>query len=214
VARPISGGLGRILSDGQRRLMTVVGLAIAFGVAAGFWLGGRSGGEEAVSSTPPRPTRTDLPMPPPPVLSPPPKPAPETGTMAFAAAPAMDVWVDGVLRGRTPLSVKLPVGSHAVVFREDRLGLNRSTSVALAAGETRKEEWRPAKGTVSIRAVPYADVFVGERRLGLTPLDPVQLFEGHHQFRFVNKETSRSETRDVEVLPGQDTLVKVDLRAQ
>jgi serine/threonine-protein kinase len=134
--------------------------------------------------------------------------------LAFAAAPPMDVWVDGVLRGRTPLSLKLPVGPHAVVFREDRIGLNRSTTVALAAGETRQEEWRPAKGTVSIRAVPYADVFVGDKRLGLTPLDPVPLFEGRYQFRFVNKETSRSETRPVEVRPGQDTLVKVDLRAQ
>jgi len=217
VARAIASGVSRFLSDGQRRLLAIVGLAIAFGVVAGFWLGGRSGSDEPDPAARPRTGRTDLPMPPPPTMpppAPPPKPVPETGTMAFAAAPAMDVWVDGVLRGRTPVSVKLPVGSHAVVFREDRLGLNRSTTVALAAGETHKEEWRPAKGTVSIRAVPYADVFVGEKRLGLTPLDPVSLFEGHHQFRFVNKETSRSETRDVEVLPGQDTLVKVDLRAQ
>ena len=219
MVRPIVAGIAQFLSDGQRRLVAIVGLAIAFGVAAGFWLGGRSGSDEPDPAARTRTGPADLPMPPPPAMppqtqTPSPKPVPETGTMAFAAAPAMDVWVDGVLRGKTPLSVKLPVGAHAVVFREDRLGLNRSTTVALAAGETHKEEWRPAKGTVSIRAVPYADVFVGEKRLGLTPLDPVSLFEGHHQFRFVNKETSRSETRDVEVLPGQDTLVKVDLRAQ
>jgi hypothetical protein len=55
-------------------------------------------------------------------------------------------------------------------------------------------------------------VFVGEKRLGLTPLEPVPLYEGNHQFRFVNKETGRNETQLVAVLPGQDSLVKVDLR--
>jgi len=118
-----------------------------------------------------------------------------------------------VLRGKTPLDVKLPPGTHAVVFREDRLGLSHSESVVLAAGELRRQVWKPARGTVTIRAVPYAEVFAGDRHLGLTPLDPISMFEGRYHFRFVNKETSRSEARDVEVVPGQDTLVKVDLRA-
>ncbi|HZN94700.1 MAG TPA: protein kinase [Myxococcales bacterium] len=212
-ASAITTGLRRALLEGQRRLAVVIGVAVAFGVTAGFWLGGRSasGDDPALPDAPPV-AATPPALPPP---SPPPKPAPpETGTLAFGAAPAMDIWVDGVLRGRTPLILKLPPGRHDVVFREDRLGLSRTEQVDLAPGETRRREWRPAKGTVSIRAVPYAEVFVREKRLGLTPLDPVTLFEGRHQFRFVNKETSRSEIRDVEVLGGRDTLVKVDLRAQ
>ena len=121
--------------------------------------------------------------------------------------------MDGVLRGRTPMSAPFAAGDHLVVFREDRLGLNHSETVSLAAGDFRRREWRPAKGTVTIRAVPYAEVFLGPKRLGLTPMEPVSLYEGSYQFRFVNKETGRTETMPVEVLPGQDSLVKVDLRA-
>jgi hypothetical protein len=68
------------------------------------------------------------------------------------------------------------------------------------------------KGTVVVRATPYAEVFLGERSLGVTPLEPVELPEGAHLFRFVNKETNRAENREVNVIPGQQVIVKVDLR--
>ncbi|HEY8210890.1 MAG TPA: protein kinase [Myxococcaceae bacterium] len=217
VERPASsaGGIQRYLQRRVHPAVAVAALALAFGVA-GFWLGGRS--EDGDPEPPPQASRppVSLPMPPPPRLpaapAPQPAPRPEMGIMAFNSTPTMDVWVDGVLRGRTPMSAKFPPGDHAVVFREDRLGLTRSETVSLSAGDFRRREWRPGKGTVTIRAVPYAEVFVGEKRLGLTPLEPVPLYEGNHQFRFVNKETGRNETQLVAVLPGQDSLVKVDLR--
>jgi serine/threonine-protein kinase len=215
----LAGLLARLLAfleDGRRRLVAVVGLAVVAGVVVGFWLGGSSASNasppaDPAASRPP----VDLPMPPPPKLPPPPKPAaPEPSTLAFNAVPQMDIWVDGVLRGRTPMSAKFPAGTHLVVFREDRLGLYRTEEVLLEAADFRRLEWRPAKGTVTIRAVPYAEVFLKEKRLGMTPLDPLPLYEGHYEFRFVNKETGRSETQPVAVLPGKDSLVKVDLRAQ
>jgi hypothetical protein len=125
----------------------------------------------------------------------------------------MEIWVDGVTHGRSPVTVQVSPGIHLITFRDESLGLRRTSKVEVGRGESRSETWSPSKGKVSVRAVPYAEVFLGERSLGLTPLAPLELWEGTHRFRFVNKDTGRTETREVEVEPGKDTLVKVDLRA-
>ena len=68
------------------------------------------------------------------------------------------------------------------------------------------------KGTVVFRVLPYAEVFREGTSLGTTPLKPLELEAGKYQFKFVNPETKKSETRDVTVNAGAQSTVKVDLR--
>jgi serine/threonine-protein kinase len=134
------------------------------------------------------------------------------GMVAIESTPSTQVWIDGARKGRSPFSGKLGVGTHAIELRDDEVGLRHKASVEIDRGQTRRLEWRPGKGTVLIRAWPYAEVFLRKRSLGMTPIEPIELYEGRHEFTFVNKETSKRETRGVDVKPGQETLVKVDLR--
>ena len=91
--------------------------------------------------------------------------------------------------------------------------LDRERRERITAAERRKENWSPERGKVLVRASPWAEIFVGERSLGVTPMEaPLELIAGRHQLRFVNNETKRSIERTVDVVPGQQTLVKVDLR--
>ena len=138
----------------------------------------------------------------------------ESATLFVSSTPPMRVWIDDQPWGTTPLQAAVSSGDHTLMLKDEALGLAHRRTVRLARGEERREEWLAAKGRVAIRAVPYAEVFLENKSLGLTPIAPVEVWEGHHAFRFLNPDNGRIESRDVVVEPGQETLVKVDLRAR
>jgi hypothetical protein len=134
-------------------------------------------------------------------------------TLSINSSPAMNVLLDGTQLGRTPLQTQVAAGDHQLTFKDDKLGLKHSRQIRVERGDVRREEWRAGKGRVSFRVVPYAEVYEGPQWLGLTPLAPVELYEGEHVFKFVNKDTGRDETRIVRVEPDKEIVVKVDLRS-
>jgi tRNA A-37 threonylcarbamoyl transferase component Bud32 len=173
--------------------------------------------EPAPAPAPPPATTPLEAAPAPPAESPHPPPArPEHigGVLVATSMPSMGIKVDGRARGHTPARVQLPPGEHTLSFEDERLGLAHTVPIKVGREGDTRADWRPSKGTVLIRATPYAEVFLGDRSLGLTPLNPIELWEGRHTFRFVNADTRRTESREVEVQPGAQVLVKVDLRPQ
>jgi hypothetical protein len=57
------------------------------------------------------------------------------GTLALNAIPWAEVWIDGQMKGETPIgSLVMPIGVHEVVFRHPELGEKR-TSVTVTAGK-------------------------------------------------------------------------------
>lgn len=66
------------------------------------------------------------------------------------------------------------------------------------------------KGTLEVRAEPYADVFLGTRALGTTPLKPrPELPAGEYRVRLRYEEQER--TVPVVIRTGQNTVVRVDM---
>ncbi|WP_047862903.1 serine/threonine-protein kinase [Archangium gephyra] len=65
------------------------------------------------------------------------------------------------------------------------------------------------KGTLVLRAYPYATVFVDGRKQGDTPLQPLQLPAGPHLVKFVHLD--RTLEREIDVKAGQDTLLKINM---
>ncbi|ATB30221.1 serine/threonine protein kinase [Melittangium boletus] len=70
------------------------------------------------------------------------------------------------------------------------------------------------KGSLELRIVPYATVFVDGRRLGETPMGPALLPAGHHTVKLVNAKLSKVVTRTIEVKPAQSTVLKVNLQEE
>ena len=66
-------------------------------------------------------------------------------------------------------------------------------------------------GFLRLVATPWADVVVDGRAIGQTPLARIAVPEGTHSILFIHPELGQSE-RDVTVVPGQTTLVKVELQ--
>jgi hypothetical protein len=58
---------------------------------------------------------------------------------------------------------------------------------------------------------PWAEVFEGKRRLGVTPLPPIELPAGTHAIRLENPELKVSRTLTVKVKPNGTVVQRVDL---
>jgi hypothetical protein len=130
--------------------------------------------------------------------------------LSLTATPQAAITVDGKPRGRTPLELSLPPGEHVVIFEDPTSGLRHPRKVSLTAGETRAESWQ--RGHLSVRAIPWGEVFINGESVGVTPLAPIELVAGKHQLKVTNSETKRENAREVEVFPGAEVVVKVDLR--
>ena len=67
------------------------------------------------------------------------------------------------------------------------------------------------KGTVELRIWPYATVFVDDKRMGDTPLKPLELAAGGHVLKFVNAKLSKTVRREIDLKPGQHQVIRIDL---
>ena len=113
--------------------------------------------------------------------------------------------------GKTPLEVD--VGSLAgrkVVLAKDGYERQSVPAEALAAGF--RAELHPLTGTVeAIQAIPWANVYLGNRLLGETPLTAVRLPAGEQRLRFVNEPLGIDRVKVIVVRPGDNPKIIVPM---
>ena len=148
-------------------------------------------------------------------VSPPPAEIPVRGPgyLTVVVEPWARVAVDGAAVGETPLArLELSAGNHSITLSNDHIvGVIRD-DVVIASGEriTRRYSFNDA-GYLRVVVTPWADVSVDGRSIGQTPLGRMTVPAGTHSLRFVHPELGVTE-RDVIVVSGQTTFVKVQLR--
>jgi serine/threonine-protein kinase len=155
-----------------------------------------------VTAAPPGPTPTEDP-------TGPAKPGPkrDLASVSLKSTPAADVYQGNTKLGRTPLTVKLPPGKVTLRFSNpaEELNCERVIEVDKAGGE-RSVTFQ--KGKLAFSLEPWADVYLGDRKLGTTPIAPREFYEGKLQFRFVNSEEGAIKSATVTVVPGKTTVVR------
>ncbi|MFN3178668.1 MAG: PEGA domain-containing protein [Thermus sp.] len=137
------------------------------------------------------------------------------GILAVTSSPSgAEVYVDGALRGRTPLSLTLPEGRYAVELRLPGYEPYRAT-VQVRRGETTRLDVRlnpvPRTGTLFLESSPTgAEAYVNGALRGRTPLRLV-LDEGTYQveLRAPGYEAYRATVR---VERGRETRLSATLR--
>jgi serine/threonine-protein kinase len=123
--------------------------------------------------------------------------------------------IDGESRGITPArltlscraepyKLHLALKGHAAWTRE--LPLTGPDEIAPIAATLL------ARGTLSVNAIPWANVFLDGRALGHTPKLRVPVDPGRHQIKLVTKKGD-VRTRAIEVPPGRPARVTVDFAA-
>jgi eukaryotic-like serine/threonine-protein kinase len=131
------------------------------------------------------------------------------------------VEVDGQpAQGATPLrGLDLePSREHSVVVR---CAGHREERKTLVAGEGQRAELRfappmdqvrpKAPGTLRLNTVPWTEVYLGKRKLGVTPLLDLPMPAGRYKLDLVNPETGLQRSLWVTIKPGKATVLSQKL---
>jgi hypothetical protein len=107
------------------------------------------------------------------------------GAIAIESPVPVQVFEDKRLIGTSQMErIILPGGEHALEFVADSVGYRATETIHIAAGQTTAMPVALPTATVSINAVPWAEVFIDGARIGETPLGNLQQTLGPHEIVF------------------------------
>jgi hypothetical protein len=130
-------------------------------------------------------------------------------------APAdVQVLEDGRVIGSTELErIMLPVGRHDLEFVNMPLGYRERRTVQVTAGQTATLRPQWPRGSMAINAIPWAEVFVDNNRVGETPIGNFNVPIGSHEVLFRHPDLGERRV-SVTVSVGEPLKVGVDLRSK
>ncbi|SEU28809.1 serine/threonine-protein kinase [Stigmatella erecta] len=115
---------------------------------------------------------------------------------------------DGGTLGRTPLSATLPPGRHVISLSSASLGIQTSRTLTVnPTGRTTHRVYLN-KGFVTVKAPPGALVQVDGRKIGIAPIEELDLYEGFHRL-LVTVDGARWQ-KNFQLTPSQRLVFDVD----
>ncbi|MEZ0313790.1 MAG: protein kinase [Myxococcota bacterium] len=147
----------------------------------------------AVGTRPPPPRRPDV---------------DRTARLFLSSVPDANVSVNGTPLGRTPITDKrIDAGRWTIRLRDEKSSFDTTVRLNTKPGDSVRKELVFRTGHVVVDAQPWADVYLGGKKLGSTPLPPTQLYEGVYSLRLVNPELHSERIVSVTVSPGRTSKV-------
>ncbi len=146
------------------------------------------------------------------VPSPPPRqprrPRGPTVELSISSDPKTTVYRGSRRLGVTPLKIRIPKTKTKFLLRNRKKGI-RTTRVITPHGSRISAHFVFRKGKIGFRTSTRCEVRLGRKRLGITPLSPVEVYEGKHKVLLVEKRGGRRHRRTVDVMPGRTVWVEV-----
>jgi hypothetical protein len=134
------------------------------------------------------------------------------GWVSLSAPFELQIAESGHLIGTTAADrIMLPTGWHTLELSNDRFGYRNAVRVQIAAGKVASTRVAVPNGTLSVNALPWADVLVDGRPVGTTPLGGIALPIGSHQVTLRHPQYGER-SQDVIVTAATPARVGVDLR--
>jgi eukaryotic-like serine/threonine-protein kinase len=163
--------------------------------------------------------------------------APRPVLVVESSPAGADLAVDGVDRGKTPLTLELDTGEHTLVVELDgyqpvtrtvrlprrgervfvevsltQIPVPTPTPTPVTTTTSITPRARPVgQGKLTLKTSPWTTVYLGKQRLGDTPLLAVPLPAGRQVLRLVNTEAGLENTIEVDIVAGQTTVSKLRL---
>lgn len=103
------------------------------------------------------------------------------GTLSITSTPTMAITVDGKPAGNGEATVEVPAGKHTIVGKGGGATVKRVVTVK--PGGTENVSLVVELGGLAIEAPPGCDVYADGKKMGKTPIEPLQLPEGPHAIR-------------------------------
>ena len=120
---------------------------------------------------------------------------------------------DGTSLGSTPLRLDpATLTGGTIVFRKDGYAARSVPAGSLVQLSRFRIALERRAGTLEVvQAIPWANVYEGNRYLGVTPIPRLELPEGEHRLRFVNEPLGVERVVTVTVAPGANPKLIVPL---
>lgn len=136
----------------------------------------------------------------------------ESGSLSIKSPIPMQIRERGALIGTsdTP-AVLLPTGRHNLEITNPDLNYRVERTVEIQAGRTASLQLSVPNGVLHINAIPWAEVWIGTRALGETPIANAAVPLGTHEVVFRHPELGERR-QTVVVRAGTPVRVGVDLR--
>jgi hypothetical protein len=134
------------------------------------------------------------------------------GHLAVSAPVAMRVFEHGRLIGTTEAdTMMMPAGAHDLEFVNDAVGYRVRRAVSIPAGQTVKLSLEAPLGSLNVNAVPWAEVWIDNERIGETPIGNLRTHIGTRQVVFRHPELGERRTTVLVTLTSP-ARVSMDLR--
>ncbi|HYN10942.1 MAG TPA: PEGA domain-containing protein [Vicinamibacterales bacterium] len=134
------------------------------------------------------------------------------GWLAVDSPIELQVWEDGQIVGTTIAGLlMLPAGLHHFEFVSRPLDFRTESSVTIPPGKTVKTSVTLPNGSLSINAVPWAEVWLDGRGLGTTPIGNVSVPIGTHEIVWKHPELGERR-QSVTVTAKAPVRIAMDLR--
>jgi len=138
---------------------------------------------------------------------------PTWGWVAVKAAFAADIRVGGRVLGATDGErIRMAAGRHQIEVVNQAQGYRSVRLVDVVPGKvTNLLVDAPPPGLVNVNASPWAEVWIGGRRIGETPLANVSIPAGQHEVVFRHPQLGEKR-QDLSVAPGARVRLSMDMR--
>lgn len=200
------------------RLVLMVGLVVALGAALGLavvairevWANRDGDIVEVV------PAREPMAVPSETAPPPPPPPAARVAHLGLVTEPGSDIYVDGDQVGTADSTghagpFELEPGPRLVRVVKPSVGFERQRSIELGAGQNKEAEIPARRGFLTLRILPWAEVEIDGKPMGVTPIPPIGLFEGVHDVKLVHPDSGATKTLKARVMAGEQQTLEVRL---
>jgi len=111
-------------------------------------------------------------------------------------------------------NIRLQEGTHKLVLRNPHLNIAKEVPVKIMANQQIKASVDltegVAKGKLKINVKPWADVYVDGKRIGETPLEPLELKPGEYFVLVKNEKLGKKSSSRVIIEPNKTYSVEVN----
>ena len=141
-----------------------------------------------------------------------PKNAPLSGWISVKAPVEVQIFEDDRLLGTSQSDrIMVSVGRHRLEIVSEALGYRNTQTVTVGPGRVSPVTPAWPRGSMSLNAIPWAEVWVDGQQVGETPLANVAVPIGAHEVVFRHPDLGEKRVRTVVAL-GVPAKVSVDLR--
>ncbi len=137
---------------------------------------------------------------------------PASGWVAVTAPFSMQIFEQGRLIGSTETDrIMVPAGRHSLELVNETLGYRVTRVVQVQPGKTAAVGIELPNGNVNLNALPWAEVWIDDRRVGETPIGNLSLPIGPHEVVFRHPQFGEKR-QAISVTPSAPVRVSVDMR--